>query len=108
VWQRPQVVGQVPVHDGGQVARLGLQPLQPLVLARAAQGPVRRLSQGPEVLGVAASNLDGVGPMIMRWDANESVTLPLPSGPGIKPEESHSKSQRGPAWGHAQPRHATV
>jgi hypothetical protein len=66
---RPRVVGQVPAH-GGQVARLGLQPLQPVVLARAAQRPVRLLSQRPVVLGVAASNLDDVGAMIMRWERN--------------------------------------
>ena len=41
--QRPQVAGQVPAH-GGQVARLGLQPLKSLVVARAAQWPVRLLS----------------------------------------------------------------
>ena len=43
VRQRPQVMGQVPSH-GGQVARLGLQPLKSLVVARAAQWPVRLLS----------------------------------------------------------------
>ena len=52
--QWPQVVGQVPAH-GGQVARLGLQPLQLLVLA-----PVRVLNQHLVVLGMAPSNLDGV------------------------------------------------
>ena len=54
VRQWPQVVGQVPAH-GGQVARLGLQPLQLLVLA-----PVRVLNQHLVVLGMAPSNLDGV------------------------------------------------
>jgi hypothetical protein len=48
-------------RPGGQVARLGLQPLQPLVLARSAQRPARLLNQRLVVLGVAASNLDGVG-----------------------------------------------
>ena len=67
--QRPQVVGQVPAH-GGQVAPLGLQPLQPLVLARSAQRPVRPLNQHLVVLGMAASNLDGRRPMIMRWEHN--------------------------------------
>ena len=62
VRQRPAVLGQIPAHRGGQVARLGLQPLEPFVLARAAQRPVRLLSQRPVVLSVAVPNLDGVRP----------------------------------------------
>jgi len=55
-------MGQVPAHRGGQVARLGLQPLQPLALARAAQRPVGLLGQRPVVAGVPPGDLGGVGP----------------------------------------------
>jgi hypothetical protein len=37
VGQRRAVVAEVLVHGGGQVGRLGLQPVQPLALAGAAQ-----------------------------------------------------------------------
>jgi hypothetical protein len=39
VRQRRGVVGQVPAHGGGQVARLDLQPLGPLVLVDAPRLP---------------------------------------------------------------------
>jgi hypothetical protein len=54
VGQRLGVVGQVPLDGGGQVARLGLQPLGPVVLVEAPQGPVGLLGQRPVVVGVAA------------------------------------------------------
>jgi hypothetical protein len=60
--QRPAVMGQVPAHRGGQVARLGLQPLPPLGLARATQRPVRLLGQRAVVVGVPPPDLGGVGP----------------------------------------------
>ena len=44
VRQRRGIVGQVPAHRGGQVARLGIQPLQLLTLVGAAQRPVGALS----------------------------------------------------------------
>jgi hypothetical protein len=63
VWQRRPVVGQVPVHGGGQVARLGLQPVEPLVVADTApQRPVGLLGQRAVVSGVAAVDLGVVGP----------------------------------------------
>jgi len=55
------VVGQVPAHGGGQVARLGLQRLGPLALADAPQRPVGPLGQRPVVAGVAARELGDVG-----------------------------------------------
>ena len=60
--QRPGVVGEVPAHGGGQVARLGLQALGPVALAGAAQRPVGLLGQRPVVVGVPAADLGGVGP----------------------------------------------
>ena len=36
--QRSTVVGQTPLHGGGQVARLGLQPLEPFAVADARSG----------------------------------------------------------------------
>ena len=36
VREGPGVVGQIPAHGGGQVARLGVQPLQPLAVPGAA------------------------------------------------------------------------
>ena len=47
-------MGQVPPHGSGQVARLGLKPLQRLVLACAAQRPVRLLNQPAVVVRVPA------------------------------------------------------
>jgi hypothetical protein len=61
VRQRPGVVRQVPAHRGSEVARLGVQPLQPLALA-GAQRPIRLLGQGLVIAGVAAPDLGGVGP----------------------------------------------
>jgi hypothetical protein len=55
-------VGQVPAHRGGQVARLGLQALQPLAVAGAAQRPVALLGQRPVVLGVPVLDLVAAGP----------------------------------------------
>lgn len=60
--QRPRVMGQVPAHRGGQVPRLGVQPLQPLAPASAAQRPVRLLGQDPVVVGVPPLDLVGAGP----------------------------------------------
>jgi hypothetical protein len=62
VGKRLRVVGQVPAHRGGQVARLALQPLGPLVLVEAPQRPVGLLGQRPVVVGVAALDLGAVGP----------------------------------------------
>ena len=62
VRQRFTVVGQVPAHGGGQVARLGLQPPGPLALPGAPQQRVGLLGQRPVVGGVAARDLGGVGP----------------------------------------------
>ena len=60
--QRPRVTGQVPAHRRGQVARLGVQPLQRHARAGAAQQPVRLLSQRPVEASLAAPDLVGVGP----------------------------------------------
>ena len=49
-------------RGGGQVARLGSQPLHPLAPAGAAQRPVRLLRHGPVVVGVPVLDLSGVGP----------------------------------------------
>ena len=53
---------QVPAHGGGQVACLGLQPLEPLAVAGAAQGPIGPVGQRPVVLGMAVLDLGDVGP----------------------------------------------
>jgi hypothetical protein len=63
VRQRPGVVGQVPAHGGGEVARLGLQPLGPLALPGAPQRPVGLHGQRPVVVGEAARDLGRIGPV---------------------------------------------
>jgi hypothetical protein len=55
-------VGQVPARGGGEVARLGLQPLGPLALPGAPQRPVGLRGQRLVVVGMAARDLGGVGP----------------------------------------------
>jgi hypothetical protein len=59
VGQRPGVVSQVPAHRGGQVARLGVQPLQALAPIGAAQRPVRLFGQRPVEVGVPPPDLGG-------------------------------------------------
>jgi hypothetical protein len=62
VRQRPAVMRQVPAHRGGQVARLGAQPLHPFAPPGAAQRPVGLLGQRPIEASVPAPDLGGVGP----------------------------------------------
>ena len=60
--QRSGIAAEVPAHGDGQVSGLGLQPIQPLALAGAAQVRFRLFGQRPVVIGVAALHLDDVGP----------------------------------------------
>ena len=80
----PRVMGQVPAHRGGQVARLGLQPLQPIAVAGAAQWPVRLLGQRPVVAGVPPGDLVGVGPgrQPLGHELADGLQHPRP-GPGL-------------------------
>ncbi len=61
VGKRRAVVVEVPVHGGGQVARLGLQARETLARADAPERAVRPLGQCPVVVGVAALDLGHVG-----------------------------------------------
>jgi hypothetical protein len=61
VGERRAVVVEVPVHGGGQVARLFLQPREPLAGGGASKRTVPALGQRPVVVGVAALDLGHVG-----------------------------------------------
>jgi hypothetical protein len=56
------VVGQVPAHGRGEVARLGLQPPGSLALLGTPQQRVGLLGQRPVVGGMAVLDFGGVGP----------------------------------------------
>ena len=66
--QRLAVVGQVPAHGGGQVARLGLQPLRPTRAARraAAAGRPARPAPGSSRRGGARLRRRRAGPPAAR------------------------------------------
>ena len=114
VRQRPRLVGQMPVHRSGQIPRLGLQPLDPLGLAGAAQRPVRLFGQRPVVPGVPAPDLAGVGAggqPLGQEGADGLQYQAAGAGPGVAELDQAVPGQRFGLWrncsfnGLAGPRH---
>ena len=86
VRQRHGVMGKVPAHRRGQVARLCPESLEPLAVARTAQRPVRPLGQRQVVLRVPPRNLGSVRPgrQPLAYELADGLQHPRPRPrPGV-------------------------